>query len=257
MPSHDRPTEDQLREWIATAWQLLANADTYEVRAEAADRFKFLWGPCAQAVRYATAWSSLSRTEHRRESDVLARSALEHALTAQWCHFTPDGVKRLQVKVQKEHYGYFSQMAEWQDLDEIKEAMQDQTGPAPGGDDSLPNFYGKIIPLLDSDNFLAASYRALSRSVHVNDSTVLSFLVPDGAGLAVTPAPDSGDGYPAAYVAATSALLALAVIADHLRQDTLLRQLNDVSNDLKLVMFLNQERNDRMQQQYDGGPPPE
>lgn len=246
-----KPTEDQFRAWIARSWVLLLEGETFVVSAEKADQFGLLWGPCAQAIRYATAWAALSATSHAHESDVLARSALEHALTAQWCYFTDDGIDRLRVKVQQEHHRYFTNMADWQHLAEIKATLARQTPPTAKGEDSLPNFIKKIVPMLDADNFLEASYRALSRTVHVNDSTVLSFLFQDGDTIGITPTPAVTNQYSAAFVAATSAMLALALIADHLENDDLLRDLNNTSNELQLPMFLNGDRNQQMQDQYD------
>ena len=91
----------------------------------------------------------------------------------------------------------------------------------------------------------------MSRSVHVNDSTVLGFLFQDGDSVGITPTPAVTNRYPTAFVAATSAMLALAVIADQLDSDDLLRDLNQTSNDLQLPMFLNDDRNQQMHDQYD------
>lgn len=252
MPAREpvKPTEAQLRAWISRSWTLLLEGETWTVTAEKADQFELLWGPCVQAIRYATAWVALSSTEHARESDVLARSALEHAATAQWCYFTDDGVQRLRVKVEREYHSYFSQMAEWKGYDEIKADLARRTPPAPS-EQSMPNFSSKIVPMLDADHLLEMSYRTLSRRVHVTDGTVLSFLVQDGDTNTVTATPRATDQFSAAFVAATSAMLALAVIADHLDSDDLLRDLNQTSNDLQLPMFLDQDRNRRMRDQYD------
>jgi hypothetical protein len=246
-----KPSEEHLRGWIARSWALLEAGETLTVPAEKAAQFELLWGPCAQAVRYATAWATLSSTDHAHESDVLARSALEHAMTAQWCYFADDGVQRLRVKVEQEYHRYYGEMAEWQNMAEVQAALARRSPPPPKRTKSLPNFTGTIVPMLDADNFLRASYRALSRSVHVNDSTVLGFLFQDGNSTGITPTPAVTNRYPAAFVAATSAMLALSVIADHLDSNDLLRDLNRTSNDLQLPMFLDDDRSQQMRDQYD------
>lgn len=246
-----KPSDEQLRGWIAQSWALLQAGEALTVPAEKAEQFELFWGPCAQAVRFATAWATLSTTGHAHESDVLARSALEHAMTAQWCYFTEDGVQRLRIKVEQEYHHYYGEMAEWQNMAQVKSALAQRSPPPPKRTKSLPNFTRTILPMLDANNFLRASYRALSRSVHVNDSTVLGFLFQDGNSTGITPTPAVTNQYSAAFVAATSAMLALAVIADHLDSDDLIRDLNQTSNDLQLPMFLNDDRNQQMHDQYD------
>ena len=114
-------------------------------------------GPLVHQVRrYARAFLRISRAGHEVEGRVLVRSALEHAVTAQWVYLTPRGIARLtrsqgiaQAEV-AELMTTYSTNPEWPVFaSQLRESV-------PAGK-ALPKFSGAqgIMAELDSVKFLA------------------------------------------------------------------------------------------------------
>lgn len=236
-----KPTDDQLTGWIIRSGQLLRATDM-TIRAEHKTRFTLLYGLCAQAIRHAESFAILAQRGHAREGGALARCALEYAVSAQYVLLTPAAVERLQHRVRREMKNYFENMADWYGMPELVDELKGQPEPDPGI--IWPNFTNTMVPSLDREHFLRASYASLSRVVHVTDDSVLSFLDEDSspAGVALRLEPRDGNHYAARYVAAASAMLALSVLADHLEKEDLLRRLDGISDELWLPMFLDEAK---------------
>ena len=97
---------------------------------------------------------------------------------------------------------------------------------------------GDMLRDLDQEEFLFMNYKNLSRSVHVNDSTVAGYLqLLDGQTELIH---DPGDSYSYAtlYCAAVSAMLAIALIARMLDDKPLLAYLDQKSDDLLLPIYI-------------------
>jgi len=220
--------------WIDEAGELLRSTGL-DVKRDGHDEFLLLFGLCAQSVRYAQAWSRLYSSGFEREAIVLARCAVEHAVSAQWCYFTAGGIQQLRDKIVNERRSFYVDFGTWLEHDELLSAA---TSLPTADGEPWPNFGRTILKEVDAQNFLRTSYRGLSRSAHVSDSTVAGFLEVSDNGYSVNVEPGDPMAFQAAHGASVAAMLGLWVIAEQIEDKSLSDLLDRRSDELELPCSL-------------------
>lgn len=208
------PPRDDLMASILRFVQDAKHRQQVTVPVENRDDFVVL-GPLVHRVRrYARAFLRISRAGHEVEGRVLVRSALEHAVTAQWAYLTPGGTARLtrsqaiaQAEV-AELMTTYSANPEWP-----KFASQFRESVPPGK--ALPKFSGAqgIMAELDSVKFLAVTYKLMSSTGHVSHETALDYFIDVDGDLHIQDDPESTFTDETLYALAGFCLLASWLLA--------------------------------------------
>ena len=84
------PSREQLLPWMLRFVQDQQHAAGIQVLDESAWDFRVLGGLIERVRRAALAYLLLEKRGYRTEGRALVRSALEHAVTAQWEYLTHD-----------------------------------------------------------------------------------------------------------------------------------------------------------------------
>lgn len=148
-----------------------------DVPSESSREFLVLFGLIQRVRRLTQAYLRLEKAGFVSEGSVLLRSALEHAVTAQWAYLTPGGIDRLTVSLARAQADLaagmipYSKNPEWI---QFEAHLREGVPPGPG----LPKFTGRggIMAELDSIHFLSTSYRILSQVGHVTHQAALDFV---------------------------------------------------------------------------------
>ena len=230
-----RPTETEHEAWIKECVAHLQDAESYDVVSAHANEFLLLYGVIARTVRFADTYLHLVRAGFGSEAVVLARAALEHAVTLQWIFLVDGGIDRYRVTAAHDRQEHYSNLAEWLNNEELAEEVK-KLGLPPAGK-RLPPFMN-MLRGLDKENFLEMSYHILSQQVHVTHSAVTSFVAPGEDELHIKYDQDYGYQYQATYVVAASCMLARWVVARLTNDTALLERLDKTSDDLILPMTL-------------------
>jgi hypothetical protein len=190
------PGRDELLPWVTRYVLDRDHADEIRVRDESTWDFRVLGGVLERVRRAAHAYLVLDQRGFGVEGRFMVRSAIEHAVTAQWAYLTPDGIDRLEVKMVQARLDYAKQNRdandpEWAEVIANIEARFPKTNGGvrkPGA----PKFTGAghILSTMDATGYLQRAYAVLSRVGHVSDQAVSDYFVtePDGT-VAVTSAP--------------------------------------------------------------------
>jgi hypothetical protein len=146
-------------------------------------RLQVLYGLCRQALNHARAAWAVIDAGLTLEAGVNIRAALEHAVTAQWAYFTPDGVSRLVASAKKKAAAYFETAGLQVSLGE--EAVQKLACWKNSGK-GIPDFAricdeidGTHDPKSPKSGTLRFEYVRLSQAVHVTSSTITDYLQVD------------------------------------------------------------------------------
>ncbi|MCU0151352.1 DUF5677 domain-containing protein [Curtobacterium poinsettiae] len=214
------PTRDELSPWMTRYVLDRDHADEIRVRDESAWEFRVLGGVLERVRRAARAYLVLDRRGFAAEGRFIVRSAIEHAVTAQWAYLTPDGIDRLHVKMVQARLDYAEQNRDsadpqWAGIIANIKAQFPRTrhgARKPGA----PKFSGKegILAMMDTTGYLQRAYAVLSRVGHVSDQAVSDYFVtePDGT-IAVTGAPSEDFDLEVFHTIATCSALAAWVRA--------------------------------------------
>lgn len=230
-----RQTETEHEAWIEECVAHLQDAKSYDVVSAHANEFLLLYGVIARTMRFADAYLQLVRSGYGSEAVVLARAALEHAVTLQWIFVVNGGIDRYRVTSAHDRQEHYSNLAEWLNNEELAEEVK-KLDLRPVGK-RLPPFMNMLRDL-DKENFLEMSYHILSQQVHVTHSAVTSFVAPGEDELHIKYDQDYGYQYQATYVVAASCMFARWVVARLTNDTALLEQLDKASEDLILPMTL-------------------
>ncbi|MDH6293156.1 DUF5677 domain-containing protein [Rhodococcus opacus] len=230
-----KPDEAALEAWIEQCVAHLRDAEGFDVHRPHKDEFLLLYGVAARVMRYSDAYLRLVRDEFVGEAVVLARAALEHAVTLQWVFIVDGGIKRFQVDLGHEYIEHYNNLAEWLDNDELAEAVTALDAPPEGK--RLPPFMSMLRDL-DHEKYLETSYHILSQHVHVTPAAVASFIEAGAEELHIKYEQQYGYRYQATYVVAVSCMLARWVVAKLTNDPKLLELLDKTSDDLTLPMTL-------------------
>ncbi|MBX5334282.1 hypothetical protein HQO90_25125 [Rhodococcus fascians] len=230
-----KPDLAALKAWIEDCITHLRDAEGFDVNRVHKEEFLLLYGVAARVMGYGDAYLRLSRGGLVAESVVLARAAIEHAVTLQWSFIVDGGVNRFQISVAHDRIDHYTKLAVWLNNEELAKAVASLDAPPPGK--RLPKFMSMLRDI-DKDNFLESSYHILSQTVHVTHSTVTAFLEQGDEELHIKYKQEYGYHYQASYIMAVSCMLARWVIAKLTNDTELLEILDKKSDDLVLPMNL-------------------
>ena len=195
------------------------HADGISVLPEYAWDFRVLGGLIERVRRSARAYLLLEKGGYAAEGRALVRSALEHAVTAQWAYLTAGGVDRLEVWVHRARIDYAQRSRdeddpEWDSLiEELKSKIPRDSRGMPRR--SMPKITGKasILESLDDTGYLRRAYAVLSRAGHVTDQAVTDYFVDDAGTVAVASGPSDEHDIDVFHTLATCCCLAAWVLA--------------------------------------------
>ena len=230
-----RPDVPTLEAWIEDCVAHLRDAEGFDVLAPHKDEFLLLYGIAARTMRYSAAYLQLVHLGFVGEAVVLARTALEHAVTLQWVFIVDGGINRFRIEVAHERIEHYSNLSKWLNDQELAEAVAALDAP-PTGKRLSP--FMNMLRELDKEKFLETSYHILSQHVHVTHSAVTSFVETGVEELQLKYEQDYGYRYQATYVVAASCMLARWVVARLTNDTKLLTVLDRASDDLILPMNL-------------------
>ncbi|MBN9629638.1 MAG: hypothetical protein J0I18_03380 [Actinobacteria bacterium] len=223
------PSEDDWIGWIREASELI-DRDDFTVRTSDQVVFKQLWGICVQTLRHARAYVVLVDAGFEREAMVLARAALEHAVTAQWAFHWHDGLSRLRVSMVRGEKENIELVGNWFSDEGLLATAAAITVPQGRG---LPSFTDMMRDL-DEERFLQNSYGSLSLAVHVRASTQTSYFASETEELLLRHEPSHALRGPATNMAAMAAMLAVAIIMELVDDRAALARIDEASEALLL-----------------------
>lgn len=189
------PTRNAVMPWVRRYVADERHSAGVQVDEEHAWDFRVLGGLLERVRRAAGAYLLLERDGFAVEGRALVRSALEHAVIAQWAFLTPSGVDRLEVGILRSRIDYAKRSRDDADpeWDELIARIERQL---PIGDDGrvrsgMPKLSGRdsILSTLDHTGYLRRAYAVLSRAGHVTDQAVTDYFVSDEGATAVTTTP--------------------------------------------------------------------
>lgn len=230
-----RPEDVALEAWIEECVAHLRHAESFDVYRPHKDEFLLLYGVVVRTIRYSDAYLQLVRLGFIGEAVVLARTALEHAVTLQWMFIVDGGISRFQAEIARERIEHYGNLADWLDNQELADAVAALDAPPEGK--RLPPFMNMLRDL-DKEKFLETSYHILSQHVHVTHAAVTSFIEPGAEELQIKYEQEYGYQYQATYVVAVSCMLARWVVGKLTDDPNLLELLDKTSDRLVLPMTL-------------------
>ena len=205
------PVEDLLAFIEEQEARLLGRA--YDIKGTDAGEFQAIYGVCAQAIRYSAAFATLHRAGRPREAVVLARQAIEHAVTAQWARFTEGGLEKLVATLQATHIDFYSKMSAWLENTQLIDAVEAETERLGRLGKGMPPVADRLRAV-DQSQMLEMIYKQQSQLVHVTSSSTTGFVRIDGDEMTLVPVPDDPHGVNTTYVAAMAAMFAAWLIED-------------------------------------------
>lgn len=167
-----------MRAFLLRFIQAPSRRATIRVPAENKHDYLFLFGLIQRVRRLAQAYLALRRVGFANEGDILVRSALEHAVAAQWAYLAPGGMDRLHISLARAQADLASNMIGYSSDPEWAAREKELRASIPAGR-GLPKFSGRqgIMADLDSVKFLAVSYSVLSQVGHVTHQAPLDHVV--------------------------------------------------------------------------------
>jgi hypothetical protein len=172
------PDADKLVTFMRSCIADFATRRTRHISEARAREFKMTFGCCVQTVRYAEAYLVLCENGLSLEARAPARSALEHAVTAEYAYLRRDGLDQLAASADHTSWSIRDRMHRWTGVEGYR------PGPEPSGSLRLPSVTGErgdrpsIMRTLDPDDVLLhPGYAVLSQGVHVTNQTLSGFFV--------------------------------------------------------------------------------
>jgi hypothetical protein len=161
---------------------------------------------------------------------VLARAALEHAVTAQWAFHWHDGLSRLRVSMVRGEKENIELVGNWFSNEELLAMAAAITVPPGRG---FPPFTDMVRDL-DEERFLENSYGSLSLAAHVRAATQTSYFAGNAQDLVLRHVPTHALRGPSTMMAAMAAMLAVAIIMELVDDQAALARIDEVSESLGL-----------------------
>lgn len=230
------PEIHRLNAFLLRFRQDAKHVDEFRVRSESGSDFELLIGIVTRVRRLTGAYLRLHKVGFAAEGEVLARSALEHAVTAQWSYLVDGGMERLAYSIHKSQGDILKALYEQTDDQDVQDRyVKHMATHGPGlGVPSISRNGG----MLDQFNnpFLSLSYRVLSQRVHVSSSTFTDAFAmgDDGKTLEVVEAPTGEYHYESVSCLAASAMLVSWILARLEGNTAELSTLVSIANELSL-----------------------
>lgn len=205
------------------------------VRLPASNRraLMMLWGPINQVVRFVRSAAHLFNDGLEIDAQVLARSALEYAMTIQYVYLRVDGLDRLEKGSYYQRKNLAESLARWNHdpawLDLIPETLPR------AGSKGMPKF-SEIIDLLDPQHvYLHTTYAVLSEVTHVTPGSQTRYFAFENDELILDPG-RTEDGFGNVTVGALAfAIMAATWVFAHIMNDEeRLGQLDKYSDQLHI-----------------------
>ncbi|MDF2558990.1 MAG: hypothetical protein K0R99_436 [Microbacterium sp.] len=180
----DLPPRHLTAPWVLRFVQDRHHRDGIHLDADSAWEFRVLGGLVERVRRAAKAYLLLESKGFAAEGRVIVRSALEHAVTAQWAYLTLGGIDRLEVSLLSKRHEYArSARPGDEDWDHLLDDLEQRIPRHP--DDpmrraaALPKFTGEggVLSDLDTTGYLKRAFVVLSRVNHVSDEAVTDYFV--------------------------------------------------------------------------------
>ncbi|WP_146185211.1 DUF5677 domain-containing protein [Microbacterium sp. HMWF026] len=212
-------------------------SDRESVRLPAANRraLIMLWGPINQVARFVRAGAHLFNAGLEIDAQVLARSALEYAMTIQYAYLRVDGLDRLEKGSYYQRKKLFESLAEWNDDPTYLDLVpKDATKPGAKG---MPKF-SEIINILDPAHlYLHTTYAVLSQVTHVTPGSQTRYFAVENDELILDPG-RAEDGFGNVTVGALAfAMMGATWVLAHMMHDTeRLEALDRYSDRLKIPL---------------------
>ncbi|WP_147441645.1 DUF5677 domain-containing protein [Mycetocola lacteus] len=228
-------SEAEFTKWIRECISSVRDAQNFAIEAHRRDEFLLLHGLIVRTLRYCDAFLLLNKSGFEVEATALARAALEHSITLQWVFLVEGGVERYRVFASQRIRNHYKQLAEWEDHDELRSAVNDMP---PVFEGSGLGSFSDLLKNLDDGSFLIEQYHLLSQQVHVTHETVLSALTLENGETGIL----WDQQYPyrrsATQICAISSMFARWVLANQTNDTELLAYLDQVSEALVIPMNL-------------------
>lgn len=214
------PNREALLPWVIRYVQDRDHANSIQVLPESAWDFQVLGGILERVRRAARAYLVLEKRGYGVEGRFLVRSAIEHAVTAQWAYLTPDGIDRLQVMMMLARRS-FANTARDRDDPKWVEAITEIERQIPRNPDGsqkrgMPKFSGSgsVLATMDATGYLRRGYAVLSRAGHVTDQAVTDyFTMEEDGSMAIADRPAEDYESPVFHTLAMCCALSAWVLA--------------------------------------------
>lgn len=218
------------------------------VRAEFGDEYFHLFGLIQRVRRIVQGYALLRQKSFSTEARILARVALEHAVTGQWIFYTKGGLDRFRVSVSRDEYNLRKAVGV-KDKARLK-GLEDAIIAGKG----MPSWTDIRVDLDAEIGYVAHAYSVLSQIVHVTHSTVLDALeVTDDGLLYLRHEPAPALELEVLHIVAASSILAWWLEAVMTGDADLQERLHENSHELAMAMRLDQNLPEAKRR--DVGPP--
>lgn len=234
-PVSDLPSVEQLKRFILRCIQAPSKKMSFSYPSVRRMEFRMLIGICLRVRRLAQAYLRLERAGFSPEGRVIVRSALEHAVTAQWAHLIKGGMQRLTVEATRSQAKAARVLAKYS-TDPAMHALAAEFAAARLEGEGMPRFSGpgNIISQLDNNGFIETSYTELSLAVHPTHRTVIDALKVEGEKVSIVLEPVEELDHELLYTLAAACMLSTWIIA-HLTDDSAeMATLREQANELQL-----------------------
>lgn len=216
MPSSDArdrlPSQDNLLKFILRFVQEPKVRDRY-VPADGMDEdFLLLFGLVHRVRRLAQSYLRLRKAGFENEGQILVRSALEHAVTAQWAHLAEGGLQRFRVSMTWDQYTLAKLVSEGSSDPAVADVVARYAADTLEGA-KLPRVT-EIFKILDNNFFLRSTYKVLSQVTHVTHQATLDAIdQTDDGEMVLQLQPRSAGDHEVLYALASCCLMSGWVIA--------------------------------------------
>lgn len=254
MTAHETlPDPVVLEAFVNRCIEHFATDDSRSVPVAHERSFRMIFGVCLQTVRYAEAYLVLYKQGLSLEARAIARSAIEHAATAEYAYFRVAGLDELAVSAERAGWSLKDRMHRWTGIAGYA------PGPEPPKAKGLPSMTKEngtgLLRILDPATIMFdPGYAILSQAVHVTEETITGFFreSPASSGsLAIHHRRDDDLAGLSIYLVAEACML-VAYIDAYVREDEkLLRELEFRSEQLRLPMRLDEDWPDDLRSRRD------
>jgi hypothetical protein len=168
------PPVDELLAFILRYVQVPSNRAEFRPLDDRQQDFLLLFGLTHRVRRLAQSYLRLRRDKFEVEGQILVRSALEHALSAQWAYLTKGGLQQLRASATRDQYTFVKLLGEYSSEDDIDEIVADYAARVVSGA-QLPKM-ASLIEQLDNNGSSERPTRSCLRShmSHIKRSSTRS-----------------------------------------------------------------------------------